>query len=145
MSAPAKSAMVRASFKMRSLREARADSCPRSRGTEPRAPGSRDNWAMAVLMRFCDPRPKGVGECGVELAVNPHIGRAHVGVGDEVGRIVKASQLPVTGSLHPRAAKRNGAGFAQPVIGQLVILDTRDLDALRVSMRSSRGPEMRFW
>jgi hypothetical protein len=58
-------------------------------------------------------------------------------------RVPKAAALSLLRRLHPGADSRRR--LAQPAIGQLFVLDSGNSQALCLSIRSSKGLEMRFW
>jgi hypothetical protein len=51
--------------------------------------------------------------------------------------------LALARRLHPRLDV--GRRLAQAFVGKLLVLNAGDFNALGVSMRSRRGPEIRFW
>jgi hypothetical protein len=64
------------------------------------------------------------------------------------GRPLKAPALDLARGFDPRT--HDGARLAQPVVGQLLVLDRRHLDVDvdlegRLCLRSISGPLTRFW
>jgi hypothetical protein len=73
-----------------------------------------------------------------------------VGIGRQAAKPVKTSSLPFACRFHPLAdgacSYKQVRRFAQPFVGELLVLDAGYIDvACGGSMRSSSGPEMRFW
>jgi len=78
----------------------------------------------------------------VDLTVFSDVCRPDVGVASECCS-AETFQLPLPRGTHLCAD--DFARLAGSIAGQLLVLDTRHFDALRVSKRSSSGPLMRFW
>ena len=70
------------------------------------------------------------------------VGRGHIGITPQADACGETSGLLLPRRDHSRA---NGlAGFTQAIARQLFKIDARHFDALRVSKRSSNGPEILF-
>ena len=83
------------------------------------------------------------GGAGVfQLEEVAHVGGPHIGVAGQTG--VEGAQALFLARRFDAGAHLIGS-LAQPLIGKFVLSDARNVDGLRVSIRSSGGPEMHFW